>query len=315
MYKVFIDGAAGTTGLRVKGRLAARDDVELLQIEDALRKDESEIKKLINESDVTFLCLPDDAAVTAAGMLDDKNGHTVIIDTSTAHRCDEKWAYGFPELSGEHREKIKNARLIANPGCYASGFIAIIYPLVKGGLIPKDALLNTFALSGYSGGGKKAIGEYEAENRGSEYDAPRMYSLGQEHKHLKEMKAVCGLQNAPTFIPVICPHKCGMIVSVPFFKSNFTKSITAKGLYEFYSEYYNGEKLIKVRPTGYTEGMLAANAFSGRDDMEIEVSGNEERFAVTARFDNLGKGASGAAIQCMNLALGEDEYKSLVLGE
>lgn len=315
MYKVFIDGAAGTTGLRIKDRLARRQDITLLNIADDKRKDEGEIKKLLNESDVTFLCLPDGAAVKAAALLDDTNRHTVIIDASTAHRTNALWAYGFPELSPEHKKRIETNRLIANPGCYASGFIAVVYPLIAKGLISKDKCLNAFALSGYSGGGKSAIEQYEAPERSTEFDAPRMYALSQHHKHIPEIQAVCALENAPAFLPVICPHKCGMIVSVPLFQKALNKALSPEALCEFYREYYREKPLIKVRPVGYTENMLGANAFDGRDDMELEVFGTSERMVVTARFDNLGKGASGAAIQCMNLALGADEYTSLVTGE
>ncbi|MCD7722460.1 MAG: N-acetyl-gamma-glutamyl-phosphate reductase [Clostridiales bacterium] len=315
MYKAFIDGAAGTTGLRIKDRLLQRRDIELLSIAEDKRKDENEIKRLMNESDVTFLCLPDEAAVNAVKLLDKDNRHTVIIDASTAHRTDAGWAYGFPELSSEHKKRIKSSRLIANPGCYASGFIAIAYPLAANEIISKSACLNAFALSGYSGAGKKAIEQYESPGRSVELDSPRMYALGQSHKHIPEIQAVCSLENAPVFIPVICPHKCGMIVSITLFAKDLKTKLSPVQMSEFYKEYYSAAPLIKTRPFGHTKNMLGANAFDGRDDMEIEVFGNGERMVITARFDNLGKGASGAAVQCMNLALGANEYESLVTGE
>lgn len=315
MIKVFIDGQAGTTGLRIRERLLERSDIKLLQIPQDKRKDIEEIKKYINESDITFLCLPDDAAKDAVKLLDSENKHTKIIDASTAHRTQAGWAYGFPELSPEFRKNIEANRFIANPGCYASGFISIVYPLIANGVIPKDYPLTCFAVSGYSGGGKSAIAQYEDAERDIELDSPRQYALTQQHKHLREMKAITGIERYPVFSPMICDYKCGMVVSVPFFTDMLCSTLSTDDVREILREHYKGEKLIKVRPAGYTKNMIGANNFDGRDDMEIEVNGNEERFVITSRFDNLGKGASGAAVQCMNIACGLEEEKSLVLGD
>lgn len=315
MIKVFIDGQAGTTGLRIKDRLLKRDDIELLVIDESKRKDTEEIRKFINESDVTFLCLPDDAAREAVTLLDRDNRHTKIIDASTAHRTLPEWAYGFPELSDELKNKIKTNRLIANPGCYASGFNSIAAPLIQHGVIAPDYPITCFAVSGYSGAGNKAIEQYENPERDSELDSPRQYALTQNHKHLKEMAAISKLERLPVFSPMICDYKCGMVVSIPLFTDMLAKKLTVNDVREILAEHYSGKKTVKVRPEGYTENMIGANNFSGRDDMEIEINGNKERFVITSCFDNLGKGASGAAIQCMNLSMGIEETKSLVLGE
>ncbi len=313
MIKVFINGQAGTTGLRIKDRLSKRDDIELLVIDDDKRKNADEVKKYINESDITFLCLPDEAAKEAVKLLE--NDRTKIIDASTAHRTLPEWAYGFPELSNELKEKIKTNRLIANPGCYASGFNSIAAPLVAHGVISNDYPLTCFAVSGYSGGGNKAIAQYESESREKELDSPRQYALTQNHKHLKEMTAISKLERTPIFCPMICDYKCGMVVSIPLFKNMLAKDMSIDNVREILKEHYDGKPFVKVRDAGYSENMIGANNFEGRDDMEIEVNGNEDRIVITSRFDNLGKGASGAAIQCMNLATGTDETKGLVIGE
>lgn len=315
MTKVFINGQAGTTGLRIKDRLKSRDDIELLEISEDKRKDSDEIKKFINESDITFLCLPDDAAKEAVTLLDKDNTHTKIIDASTAHRTNPDWAYGFPELSADFRKNIETNRLIANPGCYASGFISIVYPLIAHGIIDKNYPLTCFAVSGYSGGGNKAIAQYESDEREKELDSPRQYALTQTHKHLKEMKAITGIERLPIFSPMICDYKCGMVVSIPLFTDMLAKSISPDEVRDILAAHYENCKFVKVRPKGFTENMIGANNFEGRDDMEIEVNGNEDRFVITSRFDNLGKGASGAAIQCMNIACGIEEEKSLVIGD
>ncbi len=315
MKKVFIDGQAGTTGLRIKERLQKREDIKLLEIPPEKRKDGAEIKKYINESDITFLCLPDEAARDAVTLLDSSNTHTKIIDASTAHRTEPGWAYGFPELSPQFRKNIETNRFIANPGCYASGFIAIVYPLIKHGVIERDYPLTCFAVSGYSGGGKSAIAQYEDAERNKELDSPRQYGLTQQHKHLKEMKTITGIERYPVFSPMICAYKCGMVVSIPFFTDMLCGGLKPGNVRDILREHYAGETLVKVRPAGFTGNMIGANNFDGRDDMEIELNGNDDRFVITARFDNLGKGASGAAVQCMNLACGMEEERSLVLGD
>lgn len=311
--KVFIDGSEGTTGLRIFERFEGRDDIELLKIPSELRKDPDTIKKYINDSDITFLCLPDAAAIEAADMADDR---VVIIDTSTAHRTSAGWAYGFPELSKEHRNAIRNGKRIAVPGCYASGFIGIGYPLVKEGILPADYPVSIFAVSGYSGGGKKLIAAYEEEGRDAKFDSARMYAWTQSHKHLKEMKAITGLAADPLFCPMTTDYHSGMIVQVPLFTDRLNKKMTPEELRDFFAEYYKGEKFIKVLPFGAdveAGGALFSDACAGWDGMEILVTGNNDRIVVATRFDNLGKGASGAAIQCMNIVLGCEEAKGLNL--
>ena len=311
--KVFIDGSEGTTGLRIFERFEGRDDIELLKIPTELRKDPATIEQYINASDITFLCLPDAAAVEAAAMAKDD---VVIIDTSTAHRTVEGWAYGFPELSAEHRNAVRNGRRIAVPGCYASGFIGIGYPLVKMGILPEDYPVSVFAVSGYSGGGKKLIAAYEEEGRDQKFDSARMYAWGQSHKHLKEMKKITGLAAEPLFCPMTTNYHSGMIVQVPLFVDRLAKKMSPEELRDFYEDYYKGERFIRVLPFGAeTEagGAMFSDACAGWDGMEILVTGNSERIVVATRFDNLGKGASGAAIQCMNIVLGCDEAKGLNL--
>ncbi len=316
MKKVFIDGGEGTTGLRIRERFEGRNDVELLAISEELRKDPSERKKLINESDITFLCLPDAAAIEAAELIDPDNERTVIIDASTAHRTLPGWAYGLPELSPEFREKIASGNRIAVPGCYASGFNMIVYPLIANGIISPGYPVSVTALSGYSGAGKKAIALYESPDKSRDLYAPREYALAQSHKHLKEMKAISGLAREPLFTPVVDDYYCGMVVSVPLYTHLFAKKTAPDKLQEMYASHYRGERFITVREYGYEKeealnGFLSANAYDGRDDAEIIVTGNEDRILVSARFDNLGKGASGAAIQCMNIRLGIDEATGL----
>ncbi len=314
--KVFIDGSEGTTGLRINERFENRDDIEILRIPSELRKDPEERRKYINESDITFLCLPDAASIEAVSLVNPDNDHTVIIDASTAHRTDAGWAYGLPELGKEFRDNIKNGKRIAVPGCYASGFIMMVYPLVKLGIIGDDYPVAVSALSGYSGAGKKAIAMYESPDKSNDLFAPRQYALSQQHKHLKEMKAVCGLKRAPLFTPVVDDYYSGMLVSFPIYADLMKKKMTPEQVRDALAGYYKGETFIKVMPFGSEEelsGFYAANAYSGRDDAQIYVTGNEERLLVCSRFDNLGKGASGAAIQCMNIVLGCDETKGLSL--
>lgn len=313
MTKVFIDGSQGTTGLKIFNRFEKRNDIELLKIDEDKRKDASERARLINSSDITFLCLPDAASIEAVSLVE--NDRVKIIDTSTAHRTDSNWAYGFAELDKNFRDKIKSFNRIAVPGCYASGFNSIVYPLIKSGVMPKDYHITAYAMSGYTGAGKNGIAQYENCNRDAELDSPRQYALSQEHKHLKEMKAISGLEIVPFFAPHICDYPCGMVVSIPIFTDMLNKKVTKADIQQLFAEHYHGEQFVKVRELGYSSAMIGANNFAERDDMEIEINGNDERIVVTSRFDNLGKGASGAAIQCLNIALGIDEATGLNLGE
>ena len=306
MYKVFIDGGAGTTGLKIHDRLRARKDISIITLDESVRKDVEARREAINSSDLTFLCLPDDAAKESVSLLTNKS--TKIIDTSTAHRTDPLWAYGFPELTG-YREKIKNSSRIANPGCHASGFIALIAPLVSAGVLDKGAALSCFSLTGYTGGGKKMIAEYEDTERDVLLGAPRQYALTQSHKHLPEMKAVTGIENLPVFVPVVADFPCGMEVSVPIFKKDISVGIPE--IKEIYKCLYTTGV---VRYSDENEGgFLSASAMAGKDSMTVSVYGNEDRILLVSRFDNLGKGASGAAIQNMNILLGIDETEGLVL--
>lgn len=313
MKKIFIDGKDGTTGLKIYQRFENRSDIELLLIDPEKRKDEKERARLINESDITFLCLPDVASRQAVSLVE--NDNVKIIDTSTAHRTEPGWAYGFAELSKDFRRNIETSNRIAVPGCYASGFNSIVYPLVSNSFISPDYDINCFAMSGYTGAGKKGIAQYEDENRDSELDSPRIYALSQEHKHLKEMKAISSLNKEPIFTPVICDYPQGMVVIITLYTDKMNKKYTKDEIYEMYSNHYCGNNIVKVRPLGYTSGMIGTNNFANRDDMEIEINGNDDRIIITSRFDNLGKGASGAAIQCMNIAIGADETTGLEIGD
>lgn len=312
--KIFIDGSEGTTGLRIHERFAEREDVELLPISSELRKDKEERKRLINSSDITFLCLPDAAAEESVSLVE--NDHVRIIDTSTAHRTMEGWAYGFPELSKEHREAIAAGNRIAVPGCYATGFISLVYPMVAEGLISADYPVSAFGISGYSGGGRKMIAAYEAEEREDALLAPREYALSQAHKHLKEMKKIPGLKREPLFSPIVADYYSGMVVSVPVYTELMNKGRTPQEVWKYLADFYAGSRFVRVMPFGAEEesaNMLAGNAMSGRDSLRIYVTGNEDRVLLSSQFDNLGKGASGAAIQCLNIALGCEETKGLHL--
>ena len=312
--KIFIDGSEGTTGLRIHERFAEREDVELLPISSELRKDKEERKRLINSSDITFLCLPDAAAEESVSLVE--NDHVRIIDTSTAHRTMEGWAYGFPELSKEHREAITAGNRIAVPGCYATGFISLVYPMVAEGLISADYPVSAFGISGYSGGGRKMIAAYEAEEREDALLAPREYALSQAHKHLKEMKKIPGLKREPLFSPIVADYYSGMVVSVPVYTELMNKGRTPQEVWKYLADFYADSRFVRVMPFGAEEAsanMLAGNAMSGRDSLRIYVTGNEDRVLLSSQFDNLGKGASGAAIQCLNIALGCEESKGLHL--
>ncbi|MDP4152003.1 MAG: N-acetyl-gamma-glutamyl-phosphate reductase [Bacillota bacterium] len=313
MKKIFIDGREGTTGLQIEDRLAKRSDIEMISIDESLRKDPAARSKCINESDVTFLCLPDDAARESVSLCN--NLDTIIIDASTAHRTSPEFAYGFPELSVKFREKIKNSKRIAVPGCHASGFISLVYPLVKEGLIEPSYPLSSFSVSGYSGAGKKMIVKYQDPERSPSFDSPRQYALGQTHKHLPEMTAVCGLENPPLFSPLICDYYAGMAVSVPIYSRLMKKKMSLTELHNFYKEYYSDTRFLKVVETMgsdvLTDGFLEANTLIGTNNMQLFICGNDERILLCSRFDNLGKGASGAAVQCMNIALGLAEDTGL----
>ena len=312
--KVFIDGSEGTTGLRIHERLDNRDDIELLTIAPELRKDPAECSRLINSSDITFLCLPDSAAREAVALV--TNPNVRIIDASTAHRTEAGWAYGFPELSAKHREAIRTGKRIANPGCHASGFISLVYPLIAGGILPADYPVASFSLTGYSGGGKKMIAQYEASDRDAELDAPREYGLSQQHKHLKEMRLITGLSRAPLFTPIVSDYYSGMVVNVPLYTDLLNTTQTPESLQAFFADYYANEPFVKVMPLGAESemsGFLSGNHLSGYDGMQIYITGNENRIQLSSVFDNLGKGASGAAIQCFNIMTGCDETKGLNL--
>ena len=308
--KVYIDGKDGTTGLQIYDRLAARDDIDLLLIDEEKRKDPAERKKLMDAADIVFLCLPDAAAVEAVALVE--NPDTRIIDASTAHRTSPDWDYGFPELSAERRAAIRKSKRVANPGCHATGFISAVYPLVAMGLLPKDACLSAFSLTGYSGGGKKMIAQYEAADKDAALFAPCPYGMGQTHKHLPEMQKVCGLTNKPVFTPIVDDYYKGMATTVPLHMSQMNGVSTLAEVRQKLADYYAGATLVHVADALDT-AKLYANAQAGKDTLVLYVAGNDEQFTVTALFDNLGKGASGAAVQNMNLMLGFEETTGLNL--
>ena len=311
---VFIDGKEGTTGLKIFERFADRSDINIMQIDEDKRKDPAEKAKIINASDYTFLCLPDAAAVESVQLC--TNSKTRIIDASTAHRTNPEWAYGFPELDASFREKIAGSNRVAVPGCYASGFVSLGYPLVKSGIMPADYPVVIHAVSGYSGAGKKAIAQYEADGRNPELDSPRLYALTQTHKHLPEMKKIAGLEYEPVFNPYVCDYFQGMTVTVGLHARLLAKKVTAHNVWEMFAAHYDGCRFVKV--AGFMgEGVLEepfipANTLAGTNMMQIFVYGNDDRIMLTSRFDNLGEGASGAAVQCLNIMLGIDEATGLV---
>lgn len=306
--KIYIDGKEGTTGLQIYDRLAARDDIRLLLIDEEKRKDTGERRALINEADLVFLCLPDAAAVEAVSLVERETVR--VIDASTAHRTAAGWAYGLAELSPEHRERIRRSKRIANPGCHATGFITAVYPLAQKGIVPEDYPLAAFSLTGYSGGGKKMIAEYESEEKPQSHVSPRIYGLNLNHKHLPEMQAVCGLLHPPAFCPVVDDYYRGMAVTVTFENRLLKGCPSAADIHAILAEWYEGQTLVKVHPFGY-EGMIAAGSMAGSDVLTLIVNGHADQTMVTALFDNLGKGASGAAVQNMNLALGFEETTGL----
>lgn len=310
MTKIYIDGQEGTTGLKILERFKGRNDIELLRIDEDKRKDNDERRCMINSSDFTFLCLPDAAAREAVAMADD---NVRIIDASTAHRTNPDWAYGFPELDKDFREKIMKSNRVAVPGCYASGFASMVYPLVKLGIMPVDYPVSAHAVSGYSGAGKKAIAVYESADRPTDFDSPRQYALTQQHKHLPEMQKICGLEYAPSFNPLICDFFSGMVVSLPLHTRLLTKKYGADDIRKALAEYYANSFFVKVMPDGEPkDGFIGSNNLSGTNNMEIFVNGNDERLIICSRLDNLGKGASGAAVQCLNIMMGIDEKTGLL---
>ena len=309
--KIYIDGKEGTTGLRIYDRLAARKDIDLLLIGEEKRKDPEERARLMDRADIVFLCLPDAAAVEAVGLV--SNRSTRIIDCSTAHRTAAGWTYGFPELTGQ-RERIAAAARVANPGCYATGFIALVKPLVERGVLPAAARLTCHALSGYTGGGEKAVAQYTAPDRDGELDGPRHYAVTLSHKHLPEMAAVTGLERPPLFMPMICGYPQGMVVTVPLWTDTLEGEQSVDSLRALYADYYAGSPVVTLRPADAPAcGFIGSNNLAGTDGLQIFVNGNGGQLMLSARLDNLGKGASGAAVQNMNLMLGLDETAGLVL--
>lgn len=303
MNKVFIDGKEGTTGLQIYDRLASRSDLSLILLSDELRKDVNARKEAMNEADIVFLCLPDVAAIEAVKLVE--NEKTKIIDASTAHRTAEGWTYGFPELSKQQKEKIRNANRVANPGCHASGFVSLVYPLVKEGILPSDYPFVCHSVTGYSGGGKKMIAQYEDANRDKTLDSPRQYGLTLSHKHIPEMMKVCSLTRKPIFNPIVSDYYCGMVGTVPVFADLMKKKMTKEELKAFYRDYYADSKFISVLEE--EQSFLPANTLAGTNKMELYIGGNDSELLLCSRFDNLGKGASGAAVQNMNLMLGLEE--------
>jgi N-acetyl-gamma-glutamyl-phosphate reductase len=309
-YRVFVDGQEGTTGLKIDEYLARRSDIEVLRINPEKRKDATERKRLIDASDVTFLCLPDAAAREAVTLA--SNPRTCLIDASTAHRVDPAWTFGLPELAKEQRVKIRASCRIANPGCHATGFILALRPLIADGLVPAATPIAASSISGYSGGGKKLIARYEAER----LDAPRPYALAQAHKHLPEMRFYSGLDAAPVFQPIVGPFYKGLAVTVYLHPVQFSRKATPEDVRQILAEHYVGEPFIRVAPLGLEgntdEGYFDVEANNDSNRVDLFVFGNEERLLLVARLDNLGKGASGAAVQSMNVHLGIEESLGLI---
>lgn len=308
-YDIFVDGASGTTGLRIFERIKQRGDMRLITLTEERRKDINARLEAVEKADLSILCLPDIASKEIASLAPE---NAKICDTSTAHRTDEGWVYGFPEI--RKRDAIRASKRVSIPGCHASGFISVAAPLVQGGLLPDEAYLSVNSLTGYSGGGKSMIAQYENEKNEKMY-SPRMYGLTLSHKHLKEMQKVCELKNTPLFTPVVDDYYCGMLVSVPLFLPLLKEVHSAEDVREYLREYYKGEPLITVNPlnTLPDEGFLAANTLAGRDGMSISVYAKEDMLLITSLFDNLGKGSSGAALQCANIMLGTEETKGLII--
>jgi len=311
-WKIFIDGQEGTTGLKIRKRLWDRDDIKLLALAEEDRKNPDARLEMMRKADISFLCLPDAASREIAAAADKD---LRILDTSTAHRTDENWVYGFPELSGSQRDKIKESNRVAVPGCHATGFIALAKPLIALGIIHKDYPLVCHSITGYSGGGKSMIALYEEKDKRRSLSSPRQYGLDQDHKHLAEMKAVAGIDFPPAFHPIVADYFSGMLVTISLCGRLMEKKLKPEELRKAYVEYYGAQPVIRVRKAEEKpdDGFMAANALAETDGLEIHVLGNEEQIALMARYDNLGKGASGAAIQCMNIMLGLPEDTGLVL--
>lgn len=310
MYRVFIDGKEGTTGLQIYDRLEKRKDIEIITLSDKDRKDVKARKECLNASDISFLCLPDAAAIEAVGLVD--NPDVRIIDASTAHRTNAEWVYGLPEISKERRGQIAQSKRVANPGCYATGFITLVAPLVKGGIVSSEYPFVCHALSGYSGAGKKTISQYEDSNRDISLNSPRHYALGLTHKHLPEMVRECGLSYAPIFNPIICDYYCGMCVTVTLHRRLMDKKYSVNDIREYFAEYYATHKLIQIATQDQIPTFLPANELAWSNYLKIYVTGNDDQIMLSSVFDNLGKGASGAAVQNMNIMLGLDETTSLI---
>lgn len=303
--KVYIDGQSGTTGLQIYERIGAREDLELLRIDEDKRHDLNERKKYLNSADIVFLCLPDAGAIEAVSLID--NPDVCVIDASTAHRTDSDWVYGFPELSKEQREAIRNSKRIANPGCHATGMISITAPLVAMGILPKDYPVTCFSLTGYSGGGKNMIADYEADGRAEKLSAPGIYGLTLKHKHIPEMTKMTGLSQTPVFLPVVDDYYKGMATTIMLQNRLLNGCPSAEEICQKLQAYYADEHFVKVLPFEASRSTIYANTLAGTNRLEIAVCGNAEQTTITALFDNLGKGASGAAVQNMNIVLGLDE--------
>lgn len=311
-YKVFIDGQSGTTGLNIYERLKNRNDISILKIDENRKRNLDYRKEKINESDITFLCLPDEEAKKSVSLIDDDNKKTVIIDTSTAHRIDDRFTYGFPELSKENKQKIKNSRFISNPGCHATGFISIANPLTSCNIIKDDSNIFCHSITGYSGGGKPMICQYTNANKQNLYKAPRQYATTLTHKHLPEMQKYSNLKNKPIFNPIIGDFYNGMAVCIPLFKNYFTKNITKKEVYNFFKDYYANEKLINVY-LDIENNIIDPTKLANKDTLNIHIYGNDQQIEIVSIFDNLGKGACGSAIMNMNIVLGIDELTGLYI--
>ena len=310
MTKVFIDGSAGTAGLRIRSRLEGRSDLEVTVLEGEARKDKEKRREMLNSCELAVLCLPDAASRESVAMIE--NPDVRVVDTSTAHRVAPGWAYGFPELSAGRREAIISGKRVASPGCHAGGFIVLVQPLIEAGILPAGALLSCHSLTGYSGGGKGMIAEYEAAERPAAFASPREYGLSQTHKHLPEMAGVSGLENYPVFCPIVADFYSGMLVTVPLFAGQLNPGYSLADVKACYAAKFTGP-VVRYAEAMDEAGFIASNTLSGTDAMEVAAFGNDERMILCSRFDNLGKGASGAAVQCINLMTGADETAGLVL--